>query len=350
MGIRLKWIFSLLGLFSVILISVFLFSSCGFLSSVGSGASVQESQDTGPGDGDTPSLASRIKDNPEIEDRECKDSDTCEEVCENIYKDSDSSRDCIKLTIGKVAPLEEVFYALLEAKYAVSSGEREEDDLGNIEDDDLENYLEIGLDGWRDKVIEKQIKTDNRNERFKNALSWIVDEENDVVPILKREDRSNEILKEIFLGHCNIGDTNTCQNFPGDLGSLTEVGSVLRFDYALGELIYNFSMKIATIDDRENKELFLALVAGGGDFFERAAKNRRFNAFALGNDLLERACTSRNSISLHQCIAAFYCYLGEQTDSSIARDFFEQGGMIEAIGRTIDLKGCFGNDSTFEAI
>ena len=324
-----------IGFFSFTLMSVFLLSSCG-LAGGGSGFFDQSSElDGGPGDGDTPRLASRLQDDPDIADKDCEDSDTCEETCRYIYKESDSYKNCDELTIKQVVRLEVVFHTLFEADYDEGRG----GDLEDIEEDDLRDYLEIGLDGWRDKVVSKQkMDEDDRDEKFENTLHWIVDDENKVVPVLQAEDRNDEILKEIFLGHCGgLGADNECDNG----GAFS--GGTFSFDYTAGDLSHSGTV-IASIDDRENKELFLALVAGGTAFFEKAADGRRFEAFVLGNNLVEQACTSRSDRSVNQCIAAFYCYLGEQTyndnASRINQDFLRQSEIVEGVGREIDLYGC----------
>jgi hypothetical protein len=286
---------SVAGFLGFIFVSVFLLSSCGFIGAGGPNFVEQGSELGGPGDGDTPRLASRLRDNPGLADRDCEESDRCKETCRYIYEDSDSYRECYELTIEIVVRLEEVFHALFEADI---------EDLEDIDEDDLEDYLEIGLDGWKDKVIGKQKLNTDRNDKFESVLEWIWRQENKVVSILQREDRSNDILKELFLGHCNLGTTASlpaCGN-----GSLLSSSSSL-FGYSAGTVSYNGP--VALIEDRENKELFLALIAGGEAFFEKAAGDRRFDAFALGNDLVERACTHRSSTSVDQCIAAFYCHL-----------------------------------------
>ena len=195
----IKLISLIISFFFFMLIPVFFLPSCGFVSGVG-GSFIQESRTGGdPGDGDTPTLASRIKETPDLADVQCEDNDRCEEACRDIYEDSDSYRDCYKLTIEKVSNLENVFYALLKA---------DPEELADIEDDDLESYLKISLDGWRDKVITKQTLKGNNKTRFENTLKWIVDQEKDVVPLLQREDQDNEILKQLFLEYCKDTDTD----------------------------------------------------------------------------------------------------------------------------------------------
>ena len=372
-----------IGFFIYALLQVFFLSSCGFLGP-GAGRSFQEdSIASGAGDGDTPTLASRVRDNPDLEEQECRDNDRCEEACRDIYEDGDSYRDCYDLTIGQVSRMEDVFYSLLES---------DPDGLAEIDDDDLLFYLKVGLDGWRDRLIDRQTEKTDRDERFINTLEWIVDEENDLIPILEKRDQDNEILKRIFLESCHSDNDHQCANgigmsvgvcelldsggssisspttdanaILGVAGSTDDHDNLISLDYSTGDLyfcrkdsgqdpnVYQlYRSTIALIDAaEERRQLFVALMAGGGFFFSRAAENRRFDAFALGNDLLQKACASRNDVSFDQCVRAFYCHLldylseGGTVTPSIDNDFLRNSSLVEKIGREIDLANCdFGN-------
>ena len=332
---RQKWSSFLIVFFSCALI-VFFIPSCGFWSGENADFSVDSGR-SGPGDGDTPTLGPRLNETPDLADKECEDNDRCEEACRRIYEDSDSYRECYKLTIGEVSKIEDVFYALL--------GEDVED-LEDIDKEDLENYVKVGLDGWRDKVVKEQKKEEaDRNERFQTVLHWIVDIENEVIPILETEDQDNEILEELFLGHCDRRDNNICQNDVSPL--VTSCGADLSFDYTSGYVCAD-SKKIAFIEEEENKQLFLALISGGNNFFKRAAGNRRYSAFILGNKLVEQACSNRNETSFNQCVAAFYCHLHD--DDHLNQFFFLRDDMTEGVGRSIFLMNCNNDYSIFEDI
>ena len=207
------------------LVGIFLlfFSSCGFISAGGvSGGARYDSQTGNPGDGDTPVLSSRLRNNPELADKECDDNNRCKEACRTMYEDSDSYKGCYNLTIEQVSDIEEVFYALV-------SGDTEE--LEDIDTDHLEDYLKLGVDGWRDKVIAKQDSLTNNNEKYErwaNTLTWIVDQAKDVVPALEVEDQDNEILQEIILEYCNISPLHRCQNDGSD-GSINKDDNDLPF-------------------------------------------------------------------------------------------------------------------------
>ena len=321
LGMKKKvYIFISLSVF--ILFSAGLFSSCGFVGMGGGNVFGEDSTASGdPGDGDTPRLSSRFEEDPELEDKDCEGNDRCEEACRDIYEELDSYEDCYELTIGKVALIQEVFYALVGA---------DPEELESIKEEDLEDYLDIGLDGWSVKVIKKlKAKSDNiRKERFSNTLEWIVDQENLVVSVLEGQDKKNKVLEEVFLGHCHIGADGGC-----DDGSVSTDG-VSR---TAGELFYK-GVKVAYIEDEEGRyALFEALKAGKEIFFERAAGNRRFDAFGAGNKLLGKVCTHRKDKSIEQCIRAFYCWLDENTGINYQDRIFSHDSFIEIIGKEIDL-------------
>ena len=337
-----KWSSFLIVFFSCALI-VFFIPSCGFWSGENADFSVDSGR-SGPGDGDTPDLGPRLRADPDLADKECEDNDRCEEACRRIYEDSESYGECYKLTIGEVSKIEDVFYALL--------GEDVED-LEDIDKEDLENYVKVGLDGWRDKVVrrikreaEEEADDDDRNARFQTVLHWIVDIENEVIPILETEDQDNEILEELFLGHCDREDNNICQNNVDPLGTSCS-DTNLSFTYTTGYVCVN-SKEIAFIEEENNKQLFLALISAGKAFFKRAAENRRYSAFILGNKLVEQACSNRNETSFNQCVAAFYCHLH---DFAHLNQGFFQGDVEEGVGRLIFLNLCnFSDDVLFKDI
>ena len=320
---------SLMNLIVLTLVLGGLFSSCGFLGLGGGNTFTEESTVNGnPGDGDTPTLSSRFEDNPELADESCKGNDRCEDVCDNIYQESDSKDTCESLTIGEVAKSEEVFYALV-------SGDPTK--LEDIDEDDLKDFLDIGLDGWIVKVIDKQKSyedADDRKARFSSTLKWIVDQENVVVSVLESKDRKSEVLKEVFLAYCHINDGGGCgKDSPATSGVHRRDG---------GQLYYN-GLPVAYIEDEDDRySLFEALRSAREDFFERAAVDRRYNAFGAGNKILEKVCTHTNDKSIDQCVRAFYCWLdGEKADINYQDRVFNQDEVIENIGRQITLN-CLG--------
>ena len=172
--------------------------SCGFANQAGQNAFKIASR-SGAGDGETPTLKSRILDNPQLAEEDCEDNDRCKETCGDMYPDRDSRKDCYSLNIQQVSNIENVFYALVNA---------DSEELKDIDADHLEDYLKIGLDSWLERVIEKQ---SGKYPRFSNILKWIVTEEKDVIPLLEREDSQNEILEQIVLNYCDVKEDGRCE-------------------------------------------------------------------------------------------------------------------------------------------
>ena len=422
---------------SVVTLTItFLFSSCGFVAGGGSSNFQIASQNTGP-DGEAPKLAPRLQQNPKLADEDCSDNDRCKETCKDIYPESSSYKDCYDLNIQQVSDIEEVYYAILKA---------DKDDLEDIEVDHLKNYLKIGLDSWRDRVIEKQAE---KYDRFNNILEWIVDDEKDVVPILEREDSDSEILEGIVRGYCDIGgganqdrndlepklkckntesknpankeqayqyysssSSSSNQNFPvpryyssstpkencyiniaprdnrqpnagnpiPDLSIGHNAGAIItvraerrqfRYDssnkdardgiilsYSSGSLYYCYldplptltstettlhHKKLASIDDDDNKDLFLSLIGAGEVLFYDAADDSAISAFALGHKVLEKACEDSNDTSVEQCIKVFYCWLNSHLNADADNNDDEVKNIInnekfeEKTGMKIDL-------------
>ena len=314
---KLKLFILSVGLFNIILISLVFFSSCGFVGSGGSTNFFEDSQsDANPGDGDTPRLSSRLEEDSDLGDEPCEDNNRCEEACRDIYEDVDSYRDCYRFNIEKVSRIEDAFYILLDADMG---------ELEYIEEEDLETYINTGLDGWRDKVISKQtensaektdltdaIDAEERRRRdlyvkLETTLEWIIQQASKVVPILEEQDRDNEILEKIILEYCNIDSSYYCR---GDSGN--SLSNSNPTDCNVGTIDF---------DRDQNKELFVALSFVADVFFKKATPIKKRIAFILGHKLVEKACINRDSNSTQQCINAFYHWLHNKV--SIADKVFE---------------------------
>ena len=323
---KLKLFILSAGLFNIILISLFFFSSCGFVGSGGSTKFFEDSQssDANPGDGDTPRLSSRLEEDSDLGDEPCEDNNRCEEACRDIYEDVDSYKDCYRFNIEKVSRIEDAFYTLLDAKMK---------ELEYIEEEDLETYINTGLDGWRDKVISKQTensaeKTDltEPEERRKDlyvkldtTLKWIIQQAPKVVPILEEQDRDNEILEKIILEYCNIDSSYHCR---GDLNH--RLSNSNPYDCNGGTI--NF-------DRDKNKELFVALSFVADEFFGVAMGSRLYSTFALGHELVEKACINRNSDSTQQCIDSFYRFIRTPIINNSSNNIVNQAAFDEDIDR-----------------
>ena len=212
---KLKSISFITGVASFLLVAgavVLLFSSCGIanLQRTNTGANYG-SEDAGKGE--TPKLASRLASNPSLADEDCEDNDRCKETCRDIYDETSSYKKCYNLSIQEVSNIEDVFYTLLSA---------DADDLEDLDSDDLENYLRIGIDGWIDKLIPRQKQKRDNYDKFKRTLAWIVEGEKDIVAVLEKEDQDNEILKKLFLEYCDENSDHRCANDDSILHNATD--------------------------------------------------------------------------------------------------------------------------------
>ena len=161
--------------------------SCGFFNLENSIGSLDSS-------GDTPHLSLRGSENrTDLYDRVCEGNSRCEETCEEIYEKSKSYTDCYDLSIGAVADLDDLFHVLLEA---------DEEELDDIDSDIFEEYLENGVDGFTDKVIEKLVD-DDEDGKIENIFDWMIANEA-VADVLNEEDDDNKVLKELLLARCEI--------------------------------------------------------------------------------------------------------------------------------------------------
>lgn len=115
----------------------------------------------------------------------CEDRDRdhdCKKYCRSMYRRSRDRDDCEELTVRQIEKLFDVYEILKEA---------DEDDLGDINQEDFEVYLNVSIAGF-DYLVGRY----NRGEA-KDVLRWIVEDEK-VTSILRKEDDDYETLEELF--------------------------------------------------------------------------------------------------------------------------------------------------------
>ena len=196
----------LLNTVALLLIAFCLLSSCGLVGSGGNLFGTQGSQvNSNAGNGVAPKLKSRIEANPRLAGKDCEDLPSCKETCKDIYEEKDSLETCYSLKVGRASELEDVFVALFNAS---------KNELEDIDADHLEKYLEIGLDGFLEKLIPKieRITSDTtKYGKLKSILDWIAKEDT-MAGVLETEDGDNEILEGLILAHCDIDSNHKCAN------------------------------------------------------------------------------------------------------------------------------------------
>ena len=111
----------------------------------------------------------------------------------------------------------------------------------------------------------------------------------------------------------------------------------------------SLTKKLAEVEEEE-KELFIALAGAGQVFFEKSADEDEEEAFALGHDLLNKACNAGSSTSKSQCKASFYCFLWGSGANSLTQAWFDKADVKEALlDEEVDLKAC-NYGTTFTAL
>jgi len=370
----MKHLSLILNCLSIFLSFTFFLSSCGFGGRSGD-TTFRQASAGNPGDGATPQLSQRISIDPNLSDLDCEDNKRCEETCRSIYNHANSSTECQDLTIGEVASIENVFYALLDG---------DEDTLREIEPEDLSNYLEIGLDGWRDKIISQQKTKENREKRIKNTLRWAVDRKRTIISILEREDPKSEILEQIFGAHCNLNDSiNECETKSDRLISLdstsdadlmafcpnpTSREQALEYHKSLGiyyntgevyectcEVYPSLSCEFSVLNSlkAENRSLFLALISVLEDFFFYSILEKSYDAFVLGHNIVEKVCANINSSQQAKCVSTTYCQFitsrsvvdqgfraGGADALRYLQDFLNVNAVVEGVGSAINVNQC----------
>ena len=326
-------------------------SACGlYNSSTDNVFSYSNSNRSGDaGDGDIPRLSERSKSRPDLDDQSCDDDDSCRIVCKAMYADADSEEECVELTYGKVEALEEVYLALRNGE-TDDTDDNADPNLDDIDFDDLEEYLDIGWDGWLDVVIPKHVRDVDYDKIF-NTLKWIADNggASDALMNVRRDTRyeHNGVLRGLFLNYCRPDSTDSCGANSDVTTVITTsaevaVGHSIGFDYNNGELQCSTSSPqskikiVASITEDRKKELLIALSALGSSylsgiqsFFNYAAvRQSNDNAFVLAHELLEVACetdSGTSSTKFEQCVRGFYCWLNSQhTGNEINISDFEE--------------------------
>ena len=135
----------------------------------------------------------------------CKGSDSCEETCDRIYGDYSEIQACEDEGRDKVGRLDKVFKHLKSGNYSELEDISEEDN--DVDLDDFEEYLEIGVTGWTtliqswgapDKANDRGVNTLNNRGKLTDTLKWIIDKTN-VAEILQDIDNGLDVLETLLM-------------------------------------------------------------------------------------------------------------------------------------------------------
>lgn len=311
--------------------AAFFVFSCGFLeeaqfqsrsSGAGSGSS--------SGSGRVPDLSKRIGSSPRISKNRCKDSESCQQVCEDLYNNLGSYRNCYDLSIGEVSDMQELVDALTEEEH-----DEQKNLLKQVKGKTVALYIEAGLDGFNEEVMGEIEDFSGKENNYREILKWIATNK-DVAEAFREEDTDHETLKNLLINYkaslpssdlpsCFTGSsppTASCGN--GNFYSICSHKCTSKHIYlnSQNELNTNPSEDPTVSIESSQKNLLIALSVTDTDTntnyknFFAAAENQP-EAFALGHSLLEEACTNDNDDNeADHCMARFYCWLGGSTLSS----------------------------------
>ncbi len=291
----LGWVF--LGLCGLFLISSLVFS-CTSNNPYGSyrdGGFFSRS--TPPGDSDEED----DDDDDDDDEDACYDHDTCEEVCRQIYPLSWS--ECNDEDQDTVSNWERVWRRLNAKTTDLKS------QLDRIEESDLEEYLDVGIDGWLDEIEPGDASGEDGNNRkvgysetdAKAALKWILDSE-EVASILEDTSGGKEILRALIIkaekGDCGTDCMLRETNYPGKTEHISIKGpsdlDACRPSGGIGLHSGSTSTSFVTLQFTGSLCLFRNLshtnLVDGEDIFTAAADENNDPLFRLSYSVLDDIC------------------------------------------------------------
>lgn len=325
--------------------------SCGFLNEDSFLSRTGEVPD-GSGTGRIPSLAGRIGSSPSLSKERCDNNKSCKNTCEEIYENISTYRKCYKLNIGEVADMQKLFRALTEEDTTEQAKL-----LTPITAKTLENYLEMGVDGFNEEVVEEIESRDNneKKENYEQILKWLVDKKN-ITKALSRKDTDNEVLKTLLTNYAEAAGSPACSSSPPACPTATDSkGNICSHQCGAGGPARNIHLNssdlkgfvctentgstctapsaevVAEVDDSQTELLkTLSFVDNSSsatveNFFKYSSGNQE--AFVLAHELLEEACANDDREEADNCMIYFYCWVGQATGRD--ENIIPSGQMIE---------------------
>ena len=328
----------------------FLNEDSGFLSRSGGGVP------DGSGTGRIPSLSSRIGSSPSLSKERCENNKSCKNTCEEIYENISTFKKCYKLSIGEVADMQKLFRALTEEDTTEQFKL-----LNNTTAKTLENYLEMGLDGFNEQVVVEIEGHDDSGENYEQILKWLVDKKN-MTKALSRKDTDNEVLKTLLQNYADEAGSPACASSPatcpttssgranicshkcgGSSGQARNIyldssdnlkSGVCTTPASTGSTCTTWSAdeEVAEVEDSQLLKALSFVDHGAADdvdnFFAYSSSNKpNQEAFVLAHELLEEACSNDDRQEADDCMIYFYCWLGKATGENAG--IIPTGQMIE---------------------
>ena len=187
---------NILRIFAVGAVSSVLLIVSGFLfscqqapwSSYSNLTSVDDSRDDDEDDDD--------EDDDRRRNRVCDDRDSCSDSCEYMFVASRARSKCYDLSMNDVNNLEEVFDVL-------SSNSISDNDLEDVDEDNLEEFLTLSIDGWVDVIKgdrdggKNDVRSAYSSNEARKILEWIADTE-DIADVILSQDDDSDIFYHLF--------------------------------------------------------------------------------------------------------------------------------------------------------
>ncbi len=211
---RLLWLFFAF----VIGFSLFGFSFVSCAPGIDEQASGNSNGNDDGGDGDG-TRRRRDDDDDEDDGDRCRGNETCERVCEHIYKDYSEQTECMDEGDLQVGRLQKVHDLLMEVGRDADDIESDLQELsdgeGEVDINHFEDYLKIGTKKWIEQI---KVGLDNANSdtsdkkfaRLIETVKWLV-EDKEVAEILSEVNTGNDVLEKLLLAlDANDADNGTC--------------------------------------------------------------------------------------------------------------------------------------------
>ena len=273
----------------------------------------------------------------------CKGSDSCEETCDRIYGDYSEVQKCEDEGRDKVGRLDKVYKHLKSGKYNELLDISEEDN--DVDMDDFEEYLELGVTGWTDLIEEWGDGTPEPSKLI-DTLQWLIDKTS-VSEVLQDSDDGLDVLEKILIGfnsvtgfdlkaHNIITSDNNHANLNTGGSNAQNCGANNQHNYHTGHTASNknklyilvkggtycssdpdqSSRKAVDFDTSQDRMLYrglayMSLDSNSENVFSYSIEKNNEAIRTMAYDLLNKVCsaTSSNADKPIACRRALFCWM-----------------------------------------
>ena len=252
---------------------------------------------------------------------DCRGYEQCEDVCELIY--NESWVECSELDSDEVNDLQRIHSRLKASSLSRAKLIEISNEEGEVELNALEEYLEIGVDGWLKQIDGYETKEGNDvdpydDENAQKVISWLAEEEN-VARILAEVDGGSRVLEALLMtatsGFCFWKNSRSADaNYSSTVSFNSNFsGGKITIEIPDGSTPIDIE-----IDDSGLSNLYDLLSCtnvdgnSGPDIFSLAADEENRYLFELAFDLLDEVCEDSSLRSGEEekediCLRAMMC-------------------------------------------